>query len=478
MLMLRQAISFSRFVRFTPFDTSDANGRANERYRRIALTTITQVAAKGINILTALVSVPLALGYLGAERYGIWLTISSFIVILRFADLGLGNGLLNVIAEAQGQQDREVTKSYVSTSFYLLLGIALLLALLFTILYPIVNWASIFNVSSAQARREAETAIIAFVVCFLLGLPLGITQRIHLGYQEGFVNSTWLAAGNIIGLCGVLFAIRIEAGLSWLVLALAGGPVLALLCNSIVLFGVRRPWLRPQWQFIRKETLTRLLQLGGSFFVLQVAGALAFSSDNIVTAQVLGAEAVSEYAVPLRLFMTISIIVSMALQPFWPAYGEAVARQDLHWVRRTLIRSLIASVVVSGIPAIFLVVIGRPFILWWTTGEIRTSLALLVGLAIWTVLSATGNALAMFLNGANFIRFQAICAVLMMVAAVGAKIFLAQRVGVIGIVWGTIIAYVLFTVLPMSLYVPRLLKAMNKEGTLKQSTLQEDYHEM
>ncbi len=468
MLMLRQAISFSRFIRLTPFDISSAEGRADERYRRIALTTLTQVAAKGINILTALVSVPLALGYLGTERYGMWLTISSFIVILRFADLGLGNGVLNMISATEGKDEQSMAQRYVSSGFFMLCGIAFLLATLFLAAYPLVDWPQVFNVSSNQAQTEANSAVIVFAICFLLGLPLGLVQRIHFGYQEGFVNSAWLALGNLLGLGGVLLVIHLQAGLPWLVLMLAGAPVLALLLNGIILFRFRRPWLRPRWEFVESDAVRRLLDLGGAFFVLQVAVAVTFSSDNIVAAQVLGAEAVSDYGVPMRLFMTVSLLVGMALQSFWPAYGEAIARQDIRWVRRTLTRSLVATVAVSTFPALFLILFGRPLILWWTAGEIETSLVLLTGLAIWTVLSATGNALAMFLNGANIIRFQAICAVLLMVAALAAKIFFARRFGVPGIVWGTVGAYVLFTVLPMALYIPRLLKTMSQREMLAQ----------
>ena len=38
------------------------------------------------------------------------------------------------------------------------------------------------------------------------------------------------------------------------------------------------------------------------FFVMQCAFAVAYSSDNIVIAQVLGAAAVAAYAVPQKLF--------------------------------------------------------------------------------------------------------------------------------------------------------------------------------
>ncbi len=40
----------------------------------------------------AIVTVPLTIGYLGSERYGLWITISSVVAMINFADLGIGNG--------------------------------------------------------------------------------------------------------------------------------------------------------------------------------------------------------------------------------------------------------------------------------------------------------------------------------------------------------------------------------------------------
>src|SRR5436190_24204717 len=99
---LRKALSV---LSFRAFDASTAEGRSMERYRRAALATFAAFGARGIQILTSIVTVPLTLHYLGLERYGMWMTISSTIAMFTFADLGIGNGLLNAIADAHGRRD-------------------------------------------------------------------------------------------------------------------------------------------------------------------------------------------------------------------------------------------------------------------------------------------------------------------------------------------------------------------------------------
>src|SRR6266699_741403 len=101
-------------------DTATKHGRAQERHRRAALSTITSIAARGMTLLTVVISVPLTVRYLGTERYAVWMTISSLVAMLTFADLGIGNGLLNAVSESHGKDDPGLAAEYISSGFFLL----------------------------------------------------------------------------------------------------------------------------------------------------------------------------------------------------------------------------------------------------------------------------------------------------------------------------------------------------------------------
>jgi len=443
-----------------PLDLSTPLGRAQDRQRRVLFTALASALAKGISLLTTFISVPLTLRYLGAERYGLWMTISSLTLVLSFADLGLGNGLLNAVAEANGKDDPTLARQYISSAFFLLAGLALCLGLVFMLLQGWVPWARVFNVSAPLAVTEAGPATSVFVACLLLNAPLGVVQRVQLGYQQGFANSLWQGLGNLLGLGGVVGAIHLRLGLPWLVFALSGLPLLGTLVQGVALFVWRYPHLRPHWSAASPASAGKILGLGFLFFVLQLAVALAFASDNLVAAQVLGPESVAEYSVAMRLFSVPTLILGMLFVPLWPAYGEAVTRGDLTWVRQTLGRSLLLAALVAGLPSIVFVMWGVPLIHWWAGASVTPSAWLLLGLALWTVLQALGNAVAMFLNGANVIRLQVICASLVAVGALAAKIALARWWGLPGIAWGAVLAYGLFAALPYLLVVPRLLATL------------------
>ena len=277
-----------RILRLTPFETATAEGRSNERFRRASLSAATSAAAKGIALVTTAVSVPLTLGYLGSERFGIWMTLSALIALLGFTDLGIGNSLLNGVAHAAGREDRTLIRANVSSGVAMLLAVSAGFGLLFAAVYRFIPWDRVFNVGSAGALDEAGPAAVALVGCFLVAMPAGAFQQVRLGLQEGYINAIFVAVGNIGGLALVIWAIQMRLGLPWLVLAMAGAPLLATLVNGFALVA-RSPWLRPTLHDVNFAVARSLLRVGLLFLVLQLAFAVAFTSNSIIIAAMIRA---------------------------------------------------------------------------------------------------------------------------------------------------------------------------------------------
>lgn len=438
-------------------DLSTAVGRSAERHRRVVWSALASALAKIISISTALISVPLTLHYLGAERYGMWMTMSSLVAMLSFADFGIGNGLLSFIASAHGKGDRLRMRDGISSAYVVLTLIAMMIILLFGLVYPSIQWFKIFNVNSELARVEAGPALAVFIGCFALGVPLGVVQRVQMGLQQGFTASLWQCLGSVLGLAGVLLSIRFQSGLPGLVLAFVGAPLISASINTLVFFGWTRPDLAPRIQSISLPIAASIGRTGLLFFVLQIVIAMTFASDGIVIAHMLGASAVAVYAVPEKLFSSATILLPMLLAPLWPAYGEAIARGDIDWVRKTVRRSFIIAIGFSGLCSVVLVAIGDLLIDRWVGSVIDVPMLLLLGLGIWKVLEAGGRATAVFLNGANIVKAQLIISTITAVCALSLKFLLVPLIGIAGVIWATIIAYSLFTAIPYGALISKLL---------------------
>lgn len=453
--------SFSgRKTLFTAFDSSSAEGRSKERHRRALLTTLASGLAKAISVGTNLISVPLTLRYLGTERYGLWMTMSSLILFLGFSDLGISNGLLNGIAKSHGVQDRRLAQQYVSSAFFFLTAIAGSLGLVLAIAYRWIPWNAIFHVRSAQAISEAGPAAAMFVCCFLMGFPAGIAMRIQSGYQQGFTTHLWSIAGNSTGLLAILFAIKLRLSLTFLVLAMTGGPLLAAGANGVVLFGHDRPWLRPVWSQVKRGISADLLHSGLLFFVLQLASALAFSADNLVLAQIMGPEAVTQYSVPAKLCGLLTFASSIIVGPLWPAYGEALAKRDNAWIRQTLRRSFWTLFSLSVVFGALFIGLGPRILRLWVGPQVQPSLLLMSGLGVWSVLAAISLPFAILLNAATVIRFQVITASLAALGNIACSIYLTKRMGIPGVVFGSVLSQALLVLIPYLLFTRRFLRQL------------------
>src|SRR5207248_7530708 len=105
--------------------------------------------------------------------------------------------------------------------------------------------------------------------------------------------------------------------------------------------------------------------------------------------------------------------------------------------------------------ALFLLVVARPAIHLWA--GVTAPYSLLAAAAVWIVLLSLSGALSMFLNAARVIRIQIVLALLMMVTNLALSIELTRRIGISGVVWGTVIAQSLVVVAPCALVARRTL---------------------
>ncbi len=414
-------------------------------------------------MLTPLVSLPLTLGYLGQERYGMWQTISSVLGMMAFADLGMGSGLQTGIAQASGRDDKQEASRLVASAFFMLSAVAGVLLLGFLVTSPFVAWNRVFNVTSALAKSEAGMAMAACALCFALNLPLGIVLRVQSGFQEGFQSSLWQCLANVLALGALFVVVYARAAMPVLVLVLMGVPVLVLVLNSLVYFGYQRPSLRPSWRHFHAPTARALLRTGASFLAISILMAIGLSADNLVTAQILGAEAVTQLAVPARLAAPLLAVPTMVFMPMWSAYGEAIARGEIAWVQRNVARLVRLAILVTGLAAACYVFLG-PWLIHLLVGKrVMAPTALLLGFGLYSVEVAAVGPAFMVLNGAKLIRPQIWMYLAFTPLSIAAKIVLTKRFGVLAVPWATAIPYGLLIVLPVWLYVRRALARMARQ---------------
>jgi O-antigen/teichoic acid export membrane protein len=446
------------------FGPAPGEERGRLRDRRAVLGGLSLAGSRGMAVLLTLVTVPVTLPYLGPERFGLWMTISSAISLMTFTDLGLGNGLMTLVAEDDGREDQRAAARHASNAFFALFMLAAGLGLAFAAIAPQVPWGELFNVSSPRAADEAGPATAAMAACFLLLMPFTVVQKLQLGYQDGLTKGLWDAAGSFLSLVGTVVVVVAGGSLPLLVGVFAAGPLVATVANATLWFGRKRRDLRPHWALVRWKTSYELVRVGFLYMLLQLAAMVAFFSDALIVARILGPEAVADYSVAWKLFSVVSLTLSLALTPLWPAYSEAAARHDARWVRDTLRRSIRLTLIATIPTSLVLLLLGEPIIDLWSRSEVDPPFGLLAGLAAWTVLGSVGVALAMFMNALKIVRLQLVVAGVMAVANVALSIVLTHAIGIEGVVLGTLLSYSLLALLPLGLALPRILRRLDDKA--------------
>ena len=453
---------FKSLLRFNSFETNSKEGRSKERHRRIVWSGITAAMARIISMASVFISIPFALNYLGAERYGMWMTITAFITMLGFADFGLGNGVLNAISHAKGKDNKDEIRNIISNGFFILSMICITIVLISIVVNPYVPWHKLYNVTSEIAVSEAASVTVILLICFALAMPLSIVRHTQTGLQKAFWSNIWDSTGSILGLAGLVIAIWLEAGLQWLALAIIGGPLTTRVFNTVIFFGVQEKWLRPHWNEISKSRIGSLFNIGFLFFVMQIAVVVGFQSDNIIIAQVMGAEYVAQYSIAMKLFTLPSIIIGFYVLSQWPAYGEALTRGDIKWIKTTFYKTLRISLIVAIPASLFLVIFGQWIIEVWAGKTVSPSTELLWGLGAWSFMLVIGVLCSTLLNALHIVKFQLIVAITMAMSNIILSIMLVNIIGVPGAVYGSVLAYTITAIIPYFIFLPRLLSGLHK----------------
>ncbi len=446
------------YLRFRPFPTETEEGRAAERIRRVALTAAASLLGKSASAVTTLLSVPLTIVYLGPERYGLWLTVSSTIAMLTFADLGIGNGLVTKLAEADGRNDLATMKKLTSSAFAILSAISALLSVALVVACPHIDWSRLLSLKSSVARTEVPTAVLTLGLLTFVTMPVSVVAKVQSGLQEGVQVALWAMGGTVLSVGALVLVTHMQVGLVGLILAVSGTPVLVTIVNFLWCFTVSHRHLRPSLRSANFSTALSLLRIGLLFVMLQIGVAFAFLSDNFVVANRLGSAAVAGLAVPAKLFSLMLLPVTLIVGPLWPAYGEARARGDISWMRRIYKRLTLGSVGLALVSGILLVFLGSLIVRIWSRGVVDSTYAVLIPLAIWTCLTSWGQSAAALLNGTGQITGQAICAVVLAGTAFYLKWILVDTSGLPGVVWASVISYLIVVVVPVSVLVHRELR--------------------
>jgi O-antigen/teichoic acid export membrane protein len=196
-----------------------------------------------IAIVTGLVLVPLTLHRIGPRVWGLWLASGEILGHAGMVELGIVGVLPWMLAEADGNQDRDRMRRLVGSGFWICSGVGVVYGLVALGVWTVLP--SVLRLTPAdQALLAAPLALL--VLSNALSYPLRVFRAVLTGLQDARFNGTLTIVNSVLEV--VITAVLILKGYGLYALALgAAVPPMIILSVGVVRVMTVAPDLLRGW---------------------------------------------------------------------------------------------------------------------------------------------------------------------------------------------------------------------------------------
>lgn len=419
---------------------------------------IGSIFIKGVSILIQLILVPMTLGYLSQELYGIWLTISSIMLWLNFFDVGLTLGLKNKLSEALAKNDIEKGKSLVSTTYIVMLIIFLPLCLIGECVIPYVDWSSFLNVSQIY-NEELSHVVSILLVCFSLQMIFNVITAVVSAHQKVALASAFPVIGNLCSVIVIyLLNIFTKPSLTNLASAISYIPALVLMISSFILYTGKLKPVKPSVSYFDKSNIKDILNLGIKFFIIQIQMIVLYQATNILISNVSSPSDVTSYNIAYKYIGVASMTFNIILAPLWPAFTDAYMKNDWSWMKQIYGKMRkVYAILLGGV--ILMVILSPVAYKLWIGDRAIIPLTMTVVVALFVIVHAWDALQIILINGIGKVKLQTYITLVGLICHIPLSLLLGKHIGAIGVVISMVIINIIYSIV----FTIQLHKLLNKK---------------
>lgn len=414
--------------------------RGNTRSIKAKKNIILMLFIKGGNILIGLLLVPLTLGYVDSETYGIWMALSSMVAWIHFFDIGINNGLKNNLAQALAANEYDKAKMYVSTTYAILSLIFIPLMIILLCIVPLINWETLLNLKQNHIE-DLLVSISILTSYFCINFILNTINVVLLADQRPADASLRTFIQQLTSLLIIFVLTKFTHGsLLNLCLALCISPLLVVLGFNFTLFKGRYSIIAPSIKSIDFHQASSLLKLGVQFFIIQIAGIIQYQMINFFILRYFGAAEVTSYNIGYKYFNVLTMIWAILTTPLWVAFTDAISKKDINWIRGTLRKYTFMFLFFCCIGFIMLYLSDSVYNLW-VGDSVSISLSLSFWILIYNIVTMFSNLYVSFINGSGNLKIQTLACCISPFVFLGTYFGLMHLgIGIISILVASIVA--------------------------------------
>jgi len=393
--------------------------------------------------------VPIVLGFLDQEKYGIWVTLTTVVNWIRLLDIGIGGGLQLKLSEAIALKQFQQGRIHVSTTYGIIGGIFLFLLIVFNLFNPLLNWQNILN-SSIISQSELLRLTSVTVSFVIVGFILQTVSIVYLAHGDSITGSIIHLIIQILTLLLVFTAsiLADKGNLFLLAIIVTGIPVLVYGIVTTYTFLHKFPHLRPSFGLIKLRESRSLLTLSLQSFINSITFVIIYGSIPFVVAQLFSPNEVAVFNVAYSLFSMPVMIISLLVHPIKPLVTLAYTKKDYSWIRYMLKKlNMMSLLTVAG--TIILILANQYIYHIWIGDKLEIPYVLSVTLGIYTIINILQYPYSIIINGTGKILITAILSPINIGLFITLSIFLSRALNNIA---GVSIALIFTCLVPLIVF--------------------------
>ncbi|MHA7900270.1 MAG: oligosaccharide flippase family protein [Henriciella sp.] len=425
--------------------------------RKVTFAAASLAASRLVHYGVPFLVIPIAIGYLGQEQYGVWVACTSLATMfLSFGDGGVGNAIISMVAKRRNHSDQSI-RQIISNAHVLVVPFALAILCVSLVAALFLPLSEILHLDTNDEELEAKQVLIVSALAICLNFITNITFKARAGLDQIPHTSAWDAAAALFSLPVLLACVSLHLSMPWLVAAVLLAPALVKIV-AIICFYYFNTDLSPRFKDVRISTSKKILSAGSTFFLITLSNALAINSDQVLISFFVGTDAVTMYFVANKVFVIPFIAANFIFAANWPEYARLAGVGDFDRIRFNYRRILFYSTAYALVVCFLLYFFFQVIVSVWIGGDMAVDPLIVLGMCVYGFLLVLTQCQATLLLSIEKLKAQRRLSLIMIAVNVPMTIILIQVYSAAGAVFATCVAYLCVFVIPYHFLIDRAFR--------------------
>jgi len=403
----------------------------------IGRNTFFGVAGSLFQMGLKLVSVPIVIGYLGLDGYGVWAVLMTVAAYMSLGSAGVKSAFQKYAAEATGTGDFERASRLITT------GTAVVLVLSVVALIPVAMFSHALARAVGVPPRFLDSAAhaILYLAFIMVLVNTGSSyQAILMGAHRIDLQKKFNMAFTAFQVIASVLLLYVGCGL----LAMAAVFGIAEVGELLVCCFVARrivPAIQLAPRHLSRSVLGNLGTFAGSYQLVSMLEALFGVIFSVTVLKFYGAHASGVLAIAGRLVGAAAVVQGSFLQAILSGGSLVYASSSVERLRLFLVKSFKVTLSLSIVPLGFIGGFGTLIVLAWTgqtDSSFRVVLWVLCLTSLFRSLSAVSRVLYRVSGGGLMDNVQLVSMIMVLLCFC----LFARQIGFLGIATGAMFAQI------------------------------------